>query len=213
MLLAIGSKNLKMLRMIDEIPSLNLLVKQLQAVPYLASKNLYRVVDYFLRLDALKIEHFCHILLRLKNQIAYCELCCMIKEREQACLFCHSVRRNQQIICVVETWQDVVAIERTKGYNGIYHVLGGSICPLEGVGPEDLSIDLLKQRVNETIIELILATNQTPEGEATAAFLANQLQDKTVKISCLSRGLPVGASIEAMDKLTLCKALSERRLF
>jgi recombination protein RecR len=115
---------------------------------------------------------------------------------------------------VVETWQELIAIEKTGGYTGAYHVLGGAICPLEGIGPENLNIVPLIHRVaNSQIAEIILATNQTPEGEATASFIASKLRQSGVKISCLARGIPVGSAIESMDRVTVYKALSERRPF
>jgi recombination protein RecR len=114
---------------------------------------------------------------------------------------------------VVETWQELLAIEKTGGYRGVYHVLGGVISPLEGIGPENLTINQLLNRVHEGATELILAMNQTPEGEATSAFIASKLKGKSVVISCLARGIPVGSSLEYMDRLTLHKALSERRPF
>ena len=105
-------------------------------------------------------------------------------------------------------------MKKTASYEGVYHVLGGVICPLEGVGPEQLSIDALVARVDQkNITEVILATNQTPEGEATAAYIAHALKDKHVAISCLARGIPVGSTLEFMDRLTVYKALSERRPF
>ena len=130
-------------------------------------------------------------------------------------MFCADTRRDHTLVCVVETWQELIAIEKTEGYKGVYHVLGGAICPLEGIGPEDLSIELLAKRVgvDTRIKEIILATNQTPEGEATAAFIARKLRDNDVRVSCLARGIPVGSSLEMMDKLTVYKALSERRPF
>jgi len=106
-----------------------------------------------------------------------------------------------------------MAIDKTGGYVGGFHVLGGVICPLDGVGPEDLTITQLIARVDAGVKEIILATNQTPEGEATAAFIAHKLQGKEVTITCLARGIPVGSSLEYMDRLTVYKALSERRPF
>lgn len=199
--------------MIEEIPSLNAAIRQLQQIPYLASKNLYRVVDHFLHLEKEKVEQLCHILMRLKTHVTSCQRCFCLMEVGIACAFCSSTRRDQKTVCVVETWQEVVALEKTKGYSGVYHVLQGVICPLEGMGPEDLTIEPLLTRVSQGVEEIILATNQTPEGEATASYLANSLKNVPIKISCLSRGLPVGAWLESMDRLTLYKALSERRLF
>lgn len=107
----------------------------------------------------------------------------------------------------------MIAIEKTGGYFGVYHVLGGALCPLDGIGPENLAIQPLLTRIEQGCNELIFAFNQTPEGEATAAYIAHKLKDKQVRISCLARGLPVGSSLEAMDRLTVYKALSERRPF
>ncbi len=200
--------------MIDKVPTLAQLCKTLQQVPYLASKNLYRVATYFLVSDQDKIERFCLALLEAKRSITMCPVCCVWKERTKACVFCGDAKRDQSLICVVETWQELMAIEKTEGFKGVYHVLGGAICPLEGVGPEDLMIESLVARVkNNPVTELILATNQTPEGEATAAFIARKLKETGVTISCLARGMPVGAVLEGLDKLTVFKALSERRPF
>ncbi len=200
--------------MIEKIPTLAQLCKVLQQVPYLASKNLYRVATYFLTSDQDKIERFCLALLEAKRNITLCSVCCVWKERDKQCVFCADPKRDHALVCVVETWQELMAIEKTEGFKGIYHVLGGAICPLEGIGPEDLTIDVLVARVKEgQIQEIILATNQTPEGEATAAFIARKLKETGIKISCLARGMPVGALLEGLDKLTVYKALSERRPF
>lgn len=200
--------------MVDKLPSLDNLLKVLQQVPYLASKNIYRVAAHFLEMDQNNIEQFCKVLLAAQHNIQKCPVCFSWKEKTGACLLCTSTNRDQQIVCVVETWQELLVIERTGGYNGVYHVLGGAICPLDGVGPEDLTIGPLVARVHEGAIqELILATNQTPEGEATAAFIASKCKNHPVKLSRLARGVPVGSSLEFMDRLTVYKALSERRPF
>lgn len=200
--------------MLDQLPTLVKLLKNLQQVPYLSSKNLYRVADHFLHATPKQIEQFCAILLLAHEKLKPCPICFCWYEIESSCLFCSSNRRNQQVVCVVETWQELLAIEKTKGYDGVFHVLGGVICPLEGIGPDDLTINALVNRVKDyAITELILATNQTPEGEATAAYIGRKLKESGVKISCLARGLPVGSSLETMDRLTIYKALSERRPF
>ena len=132
---------------------------------------------------------------------------------DKACQLCTNPKRDQTVVCVVESWQELLAIEKTGGYLGSYHVLGGVICPLDGIGPENLTIAPLIQRASSGIKEIILATNQTPEGEATASFIAHKLQGTSVTITCLARGIPVGSSLEYMDRLTVYKALSERRPF
>ncbi len=199
--------------MIDNLPTLTQLLKNLQQVPYLASKNIYRVASHFLRMDYAKAEHFCAIILEAKKRLLQCPTCFCWQERDRNCLFCSSAARNQKIVCVVETWQELLAIEKTSGYNGVYHVLNGVISPLDGIGPEDLTIPALVERVNQGVTEIILAMNQTPEGEATSAYIASKFKGKSLTVSCLARGLPVGSSLEAMDRLTVYKALSERRPF
>lgn len=201
--------------MIEKIQTLSRLCRELQQVPYLASKNLYKVVSYFLTESPERVARLCSILEEAKKNIIPCPICNVWQERQSKCIFCSDERRDASVICVVETWHELVAIEKTEGYKGQYHVLGGAICPLEGIGPEDLSINALVQRVtqNKHIKEIILATNQTPEGEATAAFVAKKLKETSVSLSCLARGIPVGSSLEFMDKITVYKALSERRPF
>jgi recombination protein RecR len=200
--------------MLNELPSVAQLMKMLQQVPYLASKNLYRVTDYFLNLDAAKMEQLCAILLQIKQKVVKCPICFCWQEKERACMFCQSDKRDQQIVCVVETWQELLAIEQTRGFTGVFHVLGGVIYPLDGIGPEDLTIQPLVERVKKNDIkELILAVSQTLEGEATSAYIANQLKNSDVRITCLARGLPVGSTLGTMDRLTVFKALSERRPF
>jgi len=200
--------------MLKKIPTLELLIDTLRQVPYLASKNVYRVATHFLRMDARQVERFAAILAAAQCNIVQCPQCFVWCERETPCMFCSDTKRDQSLICVVETWQDLLVIEKTEGYNGVFHVLGGAICPLEGIGPQDLTIDQLIQRVHDgKAKEIVLATNQTPEGEATAAFIARRLKGASTVISCLARGVPVGSSLEFMDRVTVYKALSERRPF
>lgn len=199
--------------MFQEIPTFAQLIKGLQQIPFLASKNLYRVAEHFLHMEPERIDQFCALLIHAKENIVRCEECFCWKERERLCAFCSSSKRDKQLVCVVETWQELFAIEKTDGYQGVYHVLGGAICPLEGIGPDELTIAQLIARVDRGVKEIILATNQTPEGEATAAFIARKLKGKDVVVSCLARGLPVGSSLETMDRVTVYKALSERRPF
>lgn len=199
--------------MIDHLPTLVQLIRHLQQVPYLASKNIYRVADYIVSLDPHKAEQLCKAILDAKNNIIKCTECCSWQEKNKSCIYCTSPKRDRSIICVVETWQELISIEKTASYTGVYHVLGGVISPLDGVGPEDLTINHLIQRINEMTKEVILATNQTPEGEATAAYIASKLKKYPLTLTCLARGIPVGSSLEYIDKLTVLKALRERRLF
>lgn len=196
-----------------DLPSLNAFLKMLQQVPYLASKNLYRVTAHFLNMDTQRAEKFCQALLEAKQRITKCSICFSWQELNYPCSWCASPKRDQAIICVVESWQELLAIEKTGGYNGAYHVLGGAICPLEGIGPEQLTIEPLIERIQAGVAELILATNQTPEGQATAAYIVSKIANKEMLVSCLARGVPVGSSLEYIDRLTVYKALSERRPF
>ena len=207
--------------MIKHIPSLQKLIRQLQHVPYLASKNLYRVASYFLSSDKKQVEQLCEAIMEVKKNIQPCSVCFNWTENRQPCAICADQRRNRHSICVVETWHDLLAIEKVDDYTGLYHILGGSLCPLEGVGPDDLTIDQLVARVDDSVKELILATNPTPEGEATASLIASRLAEigvtfregVSLKITRLASGIPIGSSLEYMDRVTIHKALSGRRPF
>ncbi|MBV8661423.1 MAG: recombination protein RecR [Candidatus Dependentiae bacterium] len=199
--------------MIHQLPTLQGVVKQLQQVPFLASKNLYRVLSHFLEMDPAKLDAFCAALQAAKKNLIPCSRCFVWQEKNQPCLFCDNEKRDKSIICVIESWQELLAIERTEGYKGLYHVLGGNICPLDGIGPEDLTIAQLITRIDDSAKEIILAMNQTPEGEATSAYIVQKLATKNVKVTCLAKGVPVGSSLEFIDRLTMFKALTERRPF
>jgi len=200
--------------MIHDLPSLQDLIHHLRRIPFLASKNIYRVALHFLTRDQKEIEAFCAALLQAKEKIMRCTVCYNWTQSEDICSICRDDARDKRIICVVETWQDLTAIERAGGYKGMYHVLGGSMCPLEGIGPEDLTIDLLLKRVENTAIdEIIFATNPTPEGEATASFISTKLSEHSLALSKLASGVPTGSSLEYMDRITIAKALSGRRPF
>jgi recombination protein RecR len=201
----------------DQLPTLTKLLKQLQQVPYLASKNLYRVAHHFLQMDAQRLAQFNATLQEAHAGLKKCDVCCAWQEKQGGCTYCSSPRRDKGIICVVETWYDLYAIEKTGGFTGLYHVLGGAISPLDGIAPEDLSLPQLVNRLSSGCAELIFALNQTPEGEATSAYIARKINqaypERTFKITCLSRGVPVGSSLESVDRVTVFKALAERRLF
>lgn len=201
--------------MLKQLPSLQKLIRQLQYVPYLASKNLYRVAAHLLSSDRDEVERLCEAILEAKDNIQACPICFNWMEARagESCLICGSDQRNKHSICVVETWHDLIAIEKTDDYNGLYHVLGGALCPLEGIGPSDLKIDQLLARIDDSINEIIFATNPTPEGEATASFIASKLDTTNLTISRLASGIPIGSSLEYMDKMTIHKAISGRRPF
>ncbi len=199
--------------MFKELPTLQRLMRQLQNVPYLASKNIYKVATHFLKSDEKQIDQFCVVLQEVKKKIKHCSVCFNWTEDNSLCFICSSECRDKGIICVVETWHDLLAIEKTGDYKGVYHVLGGALYPLEGIGSDDLTIDTLIKRIDANIKELIFATNPTPEGEATASFIASKLDEKIISMSKLASGVPIGSSLEYMDRITVCKALAGRRPF
>jgi recombination protein RecR len=200
--------------MIDQLPHLAAFLKHLQQVPYVASKNLFRVAHHFLEMDAHRAEAFSNALLTLHTMLTRCSVCFAWQERSGSCLFCASSSRNRHVVCVVERWHDLYAIEKSGGYQGLYHVLGGVIHPLDGISAEDLTIAPLIERMkNGDHGEMILALNQTPEGEVTASYIAHKLKDTPITLTRLARGVPVGGSLEFTDRLTVQRALSERRPF
>lgn len=197
----------------QDIPDLlQNLLHNLQQVPYLASKNLYRVANHFLEQDNDKIVQFCKTLLDVSQQIIRCRQCFTWQQKEQACTFCDAPKRDKTIICVVEKWPDVLVVERTSNFSGQYHVLGGVISPLNGVSPASLTIDYLVDRIQRhQPQELVIALSQTPESEATIAYITDRLQNVNLRISVLAQGLPVGAALEYMDRVTLMKAIVNRK--
>lgn len=199
--------------MFKHLPSLQRLIMQLQRVPYLASKNVYRIATHFLLQDAARINAFCRAIEEAKKNINPCKICFNWAEAEELCPICLSVERSKAIICVVETWHDLVALEKSGDFKGVYHVLGGALCPLEGIGHNELRIAELFERIDDTITELIFATNATPEGEATASFIASKLLNKGIVLSKLASGVPTGSTLEYMDRITIHKALAGRRPF
>ncbi|HBS47958.1 TPA: recombination protein RecR [Candidatus Dependentiae bacterium] len=200
--------------MLKGLPSLERLVRSLQNIPYLASKNVYRVAMHLMESNEKDLERFCNLILDAKHKVKKCQNCFNWCEDGNLCLICAATKRDKDMICVVESWHELAAIEKAGGYNGVYHVLGGVLSPLEGIGPSDLTIDFLVKRILQSnITELILATNPTPEGEATANYIASKLQVSNLKISRLASGVPIGSNLENMDRVTIYKALSCRRPF
>jgi len=201
--------------MFKQLPSLHKLVHKLQRVPYLASKNIYKVATYFFSCKQEELQQLCQAILDAKKNVKSCCSCFNWTEGGQLCSICSSQKRDKTIICVVETWHDLFAIEKVGDYQGVYHVLGGALCPLEGIGPEDLQIEPLLKRVNKFTKEIIFATNPTPGGEATASFISSKLEEMSFvfSISKLASGVPIGSTLEYMDRVTIHKALSGRTPF
>lgn len=199
--------------MFQHSPALQKLVRHLQKVPYLASKNVYRVVMHFLESDEQALHDLCRAIVEAKRLVRPCVACFNWTENEERCSICLSSSRDASIICVVETWFDLWAIEKGGEFKGHYHVLGGVLCPLEGIGPEDLHIVPLFNRLDGKVKEIILATNPTPEGEATASYIYTKLRNCSVSVSRLASGVPIGSSLAYMDRVTIAKALFDRRPF
>ena len=187
------------------------LIDELGRLPGIGPKSAQRIAFWLLDQPAEDVEKLAEALTRVKAQVHLCEICFNVTDQE-VCRVCRDARRDRSAICVVEESKDVVAIERTREFHGTYHVLGGSISPIAGRGPGDLHIaELVRRLSDETITEVILATNPTLEGEATATYLTRLLgQTPGIRITRLASGLPVGADIEYADEVTLGRAFSGR---
>ena len=187
------------------------LVDEFSRLPGIGPKTASRLTYYLLRAPVEQVQALGDAVLQLRERIQFCSRCFNITEADP-CPVCSDVRREQHSICVVEEPLDVLAIERTGEYQGLYHVLHGAIAPVEGIGPEDLRIRELVMRVEkEPVREVILATNPSLEGEATAMYVRRQLFPLRVRITRLARGLPVGGDLEYADAVTLARALEGRQ--
>lgn len=187
------------------------LIDELSKLPGVGPKTAQRLAYYILRAPAADAESLAAAVRSVKTDLLYCQTCFNIAETDP-CAVCRSDDRDRRMICVVEEPLDVLAIERTNAYRGVYHVLHGAISPVNGVRPDDLRIRELGQRVRlGGVEELILATNPNLEGEATAMYIAQSLGDVAVRVTRLARGLPVGGDLEYADELTVGRALEGRR--
>lgn len=193
--------------------SIQFLINSLERLPGIGPKSASRLAFYLLRATDDVSQDLASALANLKANTAFCQECFNITEAgRERCEICESARRDGSVICVVEEALDVVALERTGGYQGKYHVLQGVLSPIEGIGPDDLKIQPLLARVaNEGVQEVILATNPSMEGDATALYLRQQLEPLGVRVTRLARGLPMGGDLEYADQNTLLRALSGRQ--
>ncbi|TXC82065.1 recombination mediator RecR [Luteibaculum oceani] len=199
----------------DHIPSKHVLkaVEQLSSLPSVGRKSALRLVLHMLKWDADRIEAFANSMKDLATEVKYCERCFNLSD-STLCNICASPHRNQELICIVETIKDVMAIEATKQFNGLYHVLGGVISPLEGIGPSDVNIDSLLKRVQEEgTKEVILALNATMEGDTTAFYLHKKLNPLCAEISTLARGISFGDELEYADEISLGRSIQNRTPF
>lgn len=185
------------------------LIDELGNLPGIGPKSAQRLAFHILSMDAADVERLVSALHAVKAKVRFCETCGNIAEDAQ-CPICRDPRRDQSVICVVEEPKDVVAVERTREYRGLYHVLGGAINPLAGVGPDDLRVRQLFARL-AGVEEIILATDPDVEGEATAAYLTRMLATMEVPVTRLASGLPMGSDLEYADEVTLGRAFEGRR--
>ncbi|RFU42629.1 recombination protein RecR [Actinomadura logoneensis] len=188
------------------------LIDELGRLPGVGPKSAQRIAFHLLAADPADVERLSRALTEVKDKVRFCRTCGNVAEEDE-CRICRDPRRDPQVICVVEESKDVVAIEKTREFRGRYHVLGGAISPIEGVGPEDLRIRELMQRLADgTVKELILATDPNLEGEATATYLARLVKPMGLTVTRLASGLPVGGDLEYADEVTLGRAFEGRRL-
>jgi recombination protein RecR len=188
------------------------LIDELGRLPGVGPKSAQRIAFYLLAADPTDVRRLVAALTEVKEKVRFCSICGNVAEQEQ-CKICRDPRRDVAVICVVEEPKDVVAIEKTREFRGRYHVLGGAISPIEGIGPEDLRIRELMQRLaNGDVTELILATDPNLEGEATATYLARLVKPMDLRVTRLASGLPVGGDLEYADEVTLGRAFEGRRL-
>lgn len=186
-------------------------VDEFAKLPGIGRKTAMRLVLHTLRLDVGKVDGFCEALSKLRHEVTYCKVCHNISDTE-VCAICNNSQRDASLVCVVENIQDVMAIEATMQYKGLYHVLGGVISPMDGVGPSDLEIQSLVDRVNEGgITEVILALSSTMEGDTTNFFISRKLAGaKDVKLTVLARGLSVNNELQYTDEATLGRSIVNR---
>ncbi len=187
------------------------LIEELYKLPGIGPKSAQRLAYYILRQPAAEARALAAAILEVKEKISFCSVCQNVTDVDP-CRLCTDERRDRSAICVVEEPQDVMVVERSGSYKGLYHVLHGAISPMDGIGPEDLKIKALVDRIGAGgVAEVILATNPNLEGEATAMYLARLLRPLGVKVTRLARGLPVGGDLEYADEVTLARALEGRQ--
>ena len=188
-------------------------VEEFAKLPGVGSKTAMRLVLHLLRQDARAVEAFGQSIIRLRQEVKFCHVCHNISDND-TCEICANARRDHATICVVENIQDVMAIENTQQYRGVYHVLGGVISPMDGVGPSDLQVQSLVDRVHEgDVQEVILALSPTMEGDTTNFYLYRRLSDTGVKISVIARGVAQNDELQYTDEVTLGRSIANRTLF
>ena len=187
------------------------LIDELGRLPGIGPKSAQRIAFHILQTESFDTQRLAQILMEVRDKVRFCSICGNVAEQD-TCSICRDPRRSPATICVVEEAKDVVAIERTREFRGLYHVLGGAISPIDGIGPDDLRITQLVQRLaDSTVTEVIIATDPNLEGEATATYLTRLLVQPGLRVTRLASGLPVGGDLEYADEVTLGRAFEGRR--
>lgn len=187
------------------------LIEELSKLPGVGNKTAQRLAFYLLDMPYNEVEQLAGAIVNAKRNVKYCSICCNLTDSE-VCNICGNPKRDSSTICIVEDAKDVIAMERTKEFKGLYHVLHGAISPMEGIGPENIRIKELLTRIGETEVkELILATNPNIEGEATAMYISRLIKPLGIMVTRIAHGIPVGGDLEYADEVTLMKALEGRR--
>ena len=185
-------------------------VEEFSRLPGIGRKTALRLVLHLLRYEESEVEDFSHSILQLKKEVKHCKICHNISDTE-ICSICMNPSRNESIICVVESIRDVLSIENTQQFNGLYHVLGGIISPMDGVGPNELEIDSLVERVEKgNVVEVIMALSTTMEGDTTNFYIYKKLKAFEIKVTTIARGISVGGELEYTDELTLGRSILNR---
>ncbi len=191
-------------------PSIEKLIESFEKLPSIGHKTAARLAFYILNSSKEETNEFINSIKNAKANLKYCSKCYNISDTDP-CIICSNPKRDENTICVVEDVRDIIAIERTHEYKGVYHVLHGSISPMNGIGPDDIKIKELLARITPETKEVILATNPRVEGEATAMYISKLLKPLGVKITRIAHGIPIGGDLEYTDEITLSKALEGRR--
>ncbi len=196
--------------MLNTSESVERLIIQLGRLPGIGPKSAARLAFHILKLSKEEAIELAETIRQVKERVGICSICCNISESDP-CRICTDPKRRQDVICVVEEAVDAAALDKAEGFNGLFHILGGRLSPLAGVGPDDLRIRELLARIKDEVTEIIIATNPNVEGDATAMYLARLLKPMGVKVTRIARGLPVGSDLEFADAMTLSRALEGRQ--
>jgi recombination protein RecR len=198
--------------MFKSAASVEKLANRLARLPGIGRKTANRLAFHILKLSQEEAYELSDIIREVKDKVGFCSICFNISESDP-CQICASPSRQKSVICVVEETSDAAAIDKVEGFNGLFHILGGRLSPLDGIGPDDLKTRELLDRINSDVTEIIIATNPNVEGEATAIYLSRLLKPLGVKVTRIARGLPVGSDLEYADSVTLGRAIDGRQEF